>query len=120
MKTTTRLAGAFACALLAIQHPCAADTSYTIPITSADAFLANGTTGNLANKNFGAAGTLAIAPSASSVGEIDSVIQFNVSAAVNQFNTTYGAGAWQIMGLTLQLASNFGSQGDTPPNHLLP
>lgn len=41
---------------------------------------------------------------------------FNTASAVSQFNTTYGAGNWTITGLTLSLASNFGTQGAQPNN----
>jgi hypothetical protein len=47
---------------------------------------------------------------------MDSIIEFNTAAAVSQFNTTYGAGNWQITGMTLSLASNFGEQGEQPNN----
>jgi hypothetical protein len=100
-----------------------ADTSFTINNTVADAFLASGSPNNpvgtnLSSLNFGAAGTLAIAPASSTKGEFDSVIQFNSTAAVSQFNATYGAGNWQITGLKLMLASNFGTQGSQPPNQI--
>ena len=92
-----------------------ADT-YVITNTVADAFLASGPTGNLAANNYGGAGTLAIAPASSAKGEFNSVIKFNTAGAVNQFNTTYGAGNWQITGLTLSLASNAGTNGANPGN----
>jgi len=44
------------------------------------------------------------------------VPEANSAGAVSQFNTTYGAGKWQITGLTLSLASNFGGQGEQPNN----
>jgi hypothetical protein len=98
-----------------------AQSVYTINNTTADAFLAAGSPGNpvgtnLTSLNFGSAGTLAIAPAGSAKGEFDSVIQFNTAAAVSQFNTTYGVGNWQITGMTLSLASNFGTQGVQPNN----
>jgi hypothetical protein len=101
--------------LLAIPSVSEAGTSFTILNTSADAFLsaANPTL------NFGSAGTLAIAPASSAKGEFDSVILFNTASAVSQFNTNYGAGNWIITGLTLSLASNFGTQGAIPNNSLL-
>jgi hypothetical protein len=93
-----------------------ADSSFTINNTVNDAFLANGPSGNLAANNYGGAGTLAIAPSSSAKGEFDSVIKFNTSTAISQFNTTYGAGNWSLTGLTLMLASNTGTQGANPGN----
>jgi hypothetical protein len=100
--------------ILALPFAGKADTSFTINNTSADAFL-SGTSPTL---NFGSAGTLAIAPASSTKGEFDSVIMFNTAGAVSQFNTTYGAGNWQITGFTLQLASNFGTQGTQPNNNI--
>lgn len=109
--------------LLAAAGKVAAQSSYTIPTTTADAFLAAGSPGNphganLTSLNFGGAGTLAIAPASSPDGEFDSVIRFNTAAAVNQFNTTYGVGGWQLTGATLSLASNFGAQGEQPNNNI--
>jgi hypothetical protein len=66
--------------------------------------------------NYGAAGTLAIAPASSAEGAFDSVLLFNTASAVSQFNSTYGAGDWTITGLTLSLASNYGIQGEQPGN----
>lgn len=108
-------------ALLMVSTPLHAQSIYTINDTVADAFLAAGSPGNpvgtnLTSLNFGAAGTLAIAPASSAKGEFDSVIQFNTAAAVSQFNTTYGAGNWRITAITLSLASNFGTQGVQPGN----
>lgn len=98
-----------------------ADSIYTINDTVADAFLAAGSPSNpvgtdLTSLNFGGAGTLAIAPAGSAKGEMDSIIEFNTASAVSQFNTTYGAGNWQITAITLSLASNFGGQGEQPNN----
>ena len=98
-----------------------ADTSYTVNNTTADAFLASGSAANplgsdLTSVNFGGAGTLAIAPASATKGEYDSIIKFNLASAVSQFNTTYGAGNWRVSGLTLSLASNFGTQGAQPNN----
>jgi hypothetical protein len=89
-----------------------ADTSFTITNTTADAFLS----GASPALNFGSAGTVAIAPASSAKGEFNSVIKFNFAGAASQFNTTYGAGNWQITGLTLSLASNTGTQGAQPGN----
>ncbi len=68
--------------------------------------------------NYGAAGTLAIAPAASAKGAFDSVIMFSTASAVSQFNSTYGVGDWTITGVTLSLASNFGIQGEQPSSTL--
>lgn len=108
---------------IAVPSAVQADTSFTISTTSADAFLASGSPGNpvgtnLTSLNFGGAGTLAIAPASSTKGEFDSLIKFNVAAAISQFNTTYGAGNWHLTGLSLSLASNAGVQGAQPTNPL--
>jgi hypothetical protein len=108
---------------LSLANIATAQSSYTINNTVADAFLASGSPNNpvgtdLTELNFGGAGTLAIAPASSPKGEFDSIIEFNSAAAVAQFNSTYGAGNWQITGFTLQLASNFGKQGDVPNNNI--
>lgn len=100
-----------------------ADTTFTINNTTADAFLATGSPGNpvgadLTSLNFGGAGTLAIAPASSLKGRFDSIIKFNFAGAVSQFNTIYGSGNWQINGLTLSLASNFGVQSVQPGNNI--
>jgi hypothetical protein len=118
-----RLAGliTFCGVILSTSASLRAQSVYTINNTVADAFLAAGAPGNpvgtnLTSLNFGSAGTLAIAPAGSVKGEFDSVIQFNTAAAVSQFNTTYGAGNWQVTAITLSLASNFGTQGVQPNN----
>lgn len=116
--TSNRLTLAACAIILALSYSGRADSSYTLNNTTADALLANGPTGNLAANNYGGAGTLAIAPAASAKGEFDSVIKFNTTAAVNQFNATYGAGNWSLTGLTLMLASNTGTQGGNPGNAL--
>ena len=64
-----------------------AQTSLTTDSTG-DAFL----DANKPTANFGKAGTLAIAPTTSSGGAIDTVMRFNLSSVDSQFNTTYGAG----------------------------
>lgn len=108
-------------ALFALPMMAGASSSFTITTTTADAFLASGSSNNpvganLTSLNFGGAGTLAIAPASSTKGEFDSVIQFNSAGAVGSFNTTYGAGNWQITGVTLLLASNFATQGQPVNN----
>src|SRR5215471_10026729 len=117
-KTTLHLlvSIAFSASSLLLPANTEADTIFTISSPSADAFLAVGSPGNpvgsdLTSLNFGGAGTLAIAPGGSAKGQMDSVLRFNFAGAVSQFNSTYGAGNWQINGLTLRLASNFGVQG---------
>jgi len=92
-----------------------AQNSYTITNSSADAMLSAASP----MLNFGAAGTLSIAPASSAKGEFDTVLMFNTANAVSQFNATYGAGDWLITGLTLSLASNFGTNGAKPSSSIL-
>jgi hypothetical protein len=112
MKPTRKIL--IAAIILVLPHAGKAAT-YTINDTIADAFLS----GASPTLNFGAAGTLAIAPAASAKGEFDSVLMFNTANAVSQFNTDYGAGNWTITGLTLSLASNYGTQGAQPSSGIL-
>jgi hypothetical protein len=101
--------------MLALPFTGKADSSFTLTNSTADAFLS----GVSPTLNFGGAGTLAIAPASSPRGEFDSVVMFNTANAVSQFNTTYGAGNWMISGLTLSLASSFGTNGAVSNNNLL-
>jgi hypothetical protein len=102
-------------AILALPFAALADTSLSTTSTG-DAFL----DANKPTFNFGKAGTLVIAPSTSSVGEVDSVMRFNLATTINQFNTTYGNGGWDITGISLSLASQFGTNGASGGNSLLP
>jgi len=86
-----------------------------------DAFLCTGSPNyesgaDLSGLNFGAAGTLAIAPASSAKGIFESVIMFNLAAAVAQFNAAYGTNHWLITGVALSLASNYGEAGVQPNN----
>jgi hypothetical protein len=71
---------------------------------------------DLTSLNFGGAGTLAISPASSTKGRFDSIIKFNTAAAIAQFNSDYGTGNWQLTGVKLSLASNFGVGGVQPGN----
>ncbi len=91
--------------------------------TVADAFLATGSPDNpvgtdLTGLNFGAAGTLAIAPASADKGEFQSVIRFNFANTVAVFNSTYGTNTWTITGLSLTLTSNYGTAGIQPNNKI--
>ncbi len=88
--------------------------------TSDDAFLATGSPTNpkgtdLTGANYGAAGVLAIAPAASTNGEFQSVLKFNLSAVTNLFNASYGPN-WAISGISLELTGNFATAGVQPDN----
>ena len=121
LNTKNSLRFVLGCCAAIIPAASHSQSSFTVNNTIADAFLAAGSAANpvganLTGLNFGAAGTLAIAPASSTKGEFDSIIEFNLSGAFNQFNSTYGAGNWQVSGLKLSLASNFGGQGEQPNN----
>jgi hypothetical protein len=88
--------------------------------TSDDAFLATGSPTNsigtdLTNANFGAAGVLYIAPPTSPNGEYQSVLKFNLAAATNLFNATYGPN-WCISAISLRLTGNAAAPGEQPQN----
>ena len=84
---------------------------------TADTFVTSGSAnGAASNKNFGAAGTLVVAGSASGNGEFDSLIKFTLAGAKAQFDSQLGAGNWTIADVTLTLATNFGIQGAQPNN----
>src|SRR5215472_9271013 len=119
LKTTRALA--LCAAVLAFPAAVFAQSTFTVNNSTAGAFMASGSPANpngsdLSTNNYGNAGTLAIAPASSTKGAFDSVLLFNTSAAVSQFNTLYGVGGWTITGATLSLASNFGGQGEQPNN----
>lgn len=97
-----------------------AQVTYTTT-TSADAFLATGSSNNpvgsdLTGLNFGAAGTLAISPPSALKGEFQSVVQFDLADAVTLFNTNYGTNGWTITAISLELTSNYGTNGVQPNN----
>jgi hypothetical protein len=88
--------------------------------TVADAFLATGSAqnpdGDLADLNFGAAGTMGVAPTTASKGEFQSVARFDISGAALFFNTNYGSNCWTVTGISLTLTSNYGTTGVQPNN----
>jgi hypothetical protein len=111
-------------ALLCLGSISKAQVTYT-GTDYADAFLATGSSNNpegtdLTGLNFGAAGTLVIAPASSVKGEFQSVMKFSLSNAVILFNTTYGTNNWTITGISLELTSNYGTNGSQPNNKMFP
>jgi len=110
----------FAAVLLCLVHVAGAQVTNS-SMTIADAFLCTGSPkyeggADLTGVNFGAAGTLAIAPASSASGEFQSVIKFNLSNSVAAFNSTYGSNHWSITGVSLDLTSNYGVAGVQPNN----
>jgi hypothetical protein len=89
-----------------------AQASFTINGDTMGSFLS----ANAPTLNYGGAGTFAIAPASAPKGEFDSVLMFNTAAAVANFNGLYGIGNWAITGLSLSLASNFPTQGESISN----
>ncbi|MBP9902299.1 MAG: hypothetical protein V9H26_05885 [Verrucomicrobiota bacterium] len=90
--------------------------------TSDDAFLATGSPSNpkgtnLTALNFGLGGVLLVASAASTNGEFQSVLKFNLSGATSLFHTSYGTG-WTISGISIELTSNVGTAGTQPDNPL--
>ena len=110
-----------ACAALCFAQA-RAQLTYTTT-TVQDAFLATGAPDNpvgtdLTDLNFGAAGTLAVSPASADKGEFQSVIMFSFADALTLFNTTYGTNGWVVTNITLQLTSNYGTNGVQPNNKI--
>jgi hypothetical protein len=110
-SSPTVLAVAICAVLSAMPYAGNAQSSFIINTSSGSFLSADGPT-----LNYGSAGTFAIAPASAAKGEFDSVLMFNTSAAVSQFNGLWGAGNWAITGLMLSLASNFPTQGESINN----
>jgi hypothetical protein len=115
-----RLAKTLACLLLAGESLARAQAIYTC-MSSADAFLATGSSNNpdgadLTGWNYGAAGTLVVAPAACVKGEFQSVVKFSLSNAPSFFDSTCGTNNWTISGISLELTSNYGTAGVQPNN----
>lgn len=107
----TMFAVAIGAAISAMPFAGDAQSSYIVN-NSSGSFLS----GNAPTLNYGSAGTFAISPASAAKGEFDSVLMFNTSAAVSQFNNLWGVGNWAITGLMLSLASNFPTQGESINN----
>ena len=83
---------------------------------TADAFTTPGSSGNLANNNYGGTGSIAVAAPGLAQGEFQSVLQFDLGPAVSSFNSTYGVGQWSIQSVSLQLtAASGGNPIFNPP-----
>jgi len=96
-------------------------TYSAIPV--ADTFVTDGTKNEAtANGNYGGAGALMVAGSASASanGTFESLLMFNLSGAATQFNSQFGTGDWTITSVTLTLAGNNGIQGQQPNNAIFP
>lgn len=73
---------------------------------TADAFATTGPTNDLTANNYGAGGSLALAPAGSPKGEFQSVLRFDTSTAKSTFDGLYGAGSWSLQSVTLQLSAS--------------
>ena len=70
-----------------------------------DALVTTGPTGNLVNNNYGGAGSLSLSAAGLEMGELQSVLQFNVAGAASSFNTQFGVGQWSIESVSLRLTA---------------
>jgi hypothetical protein len=97
-----------------------AASAATVTLTPmADAFVTAGSADPNAgspNANYGAAGALQVSGSGSTEGEMQSLLQFNLASAKASFDSTFGVGNWSVDSITLQLGTNFGTQGVQPNN----
>jgi hypothetical protein len=100
----SRLIFPLAVSLLAALHTAVGASFTTTP--TADAYVATGPTGNLSNNNYGGGGALAIAAPGLPNGEFQTVIKFDLAPARASFDATYGAGAWSVESVSLQLSSS--------------
>ncbi len=72
----------------------------------ADAFVTTGPTGTFSDNNYGGGGSLAVSAASRPQGQFQTVMRFDLSAAMAAFDAQYGAGVWSIQSVTLQLTAN--------------
>ena len=70
-----------------------------------DALVTTGPSGNLANNNYGGAGSISVSAPGLEMGEQQAVLQFNLGGAVSAFDAQFGAGQWSIESISLRLTS---------------
>jgi hypothetical protein len=100
-----------------------AQSVYTSSTTAdiANAFVTDGSTNNASpNDNYGAAGALMVAGTNGTNGPFLSLVEFNLSGAVTQFNAEYGVGNWTITGVSITLAGNAATPGGNAGNAIFP
>src|ERR1043165_1617923 len=85
---------------------CTASAATFSTIAFSDAFVATGPTGNLSDNNYGGGGALGLAAPNLSLGEFQTVMQFNLSSVRNSLDAQYGAGSWTIQSVSLQLTAS--------------
>jgi hypothetical protein len=106
-----------------LAHPAQAQSVFTSSTTAdiANAFVTDGSTNNASpNDNYGAAGALMVAGTNATNGPFLSLVEFNLSGAVTQFNAQYGVGNWTITGASITLAGNAATQGVGAGNTIFP
>lgn len=96
------VAAVLASALLSVAPALGASFSANPTI---DALVSTGPNGNLVNNNYGGAGSVSLSAAGLEMGELQSVLQFNVAGAVTAFNTQFGAGQWSIESISLRLTA---------------
>jgi hypothetical protein len=106
MQTSLKLLPAFIGTTLFAATLCVCDADSFETTSFSDAFVATGTSGELSGNNYGGGGALALAASGLPLGEFQSVLQFNLSAARNSFDAQFGAGLWTVQSVTLQLTAS--------------
>jgi hypothetical protein len=72
---------------------------------SGDAFVTTGPSNNLNTNNYGAGGSLSVSAAGLAKGEFQSVLRFDASTAKSSFDSLFGAGAWTLQSVTLQLTA---------------
>lgn len=86
---------------------------------SADAFMTGGSADVNAGSpslNYGGAGALMVSAPGSQKGEIQSLLKFNLAPVKTTLDGMFGTGNWLVDTITLQLGTNFGTQGAQPNN----
>src|SRR5882724_11296502 len=102
--TGRRLAFAFAAFFPVMAYTSGAATFSTTAF--ADAFVATGPTGNLSANNYGGGGALGLAAGNLPLGEFQTVLQFDLTSVRNSLNAQFGAGAWTVQSVSLQLTAS--------------
>jgi hypothetical protein len=68
--------------------------------------------------NFGGAGAMQVTAAGNSYGQLISLVKFDPTAIATAFNSQYGTGNWTPTAITLDLGTNFGTQGVIPNNSI--
>jgi hypothetical protein len=92
----------------------------TVP-SIADTFVTAGSAATGAGNpdaNYGGAGTMQISGALTTKGEMQALLKFDLSSVKSSFDAAFGVGNWLINSITLQLATNVGTQGVQPSNQI--